>query len=183
MRWLLLVVALSAQACVATAPILPPPPPVAPAPASLQGLAIHVHRLVTPAESAQDAWDYQHMPGYTSGLRAEVAAALQAAGYTVVIDRRQPHDAIAVVQGDFREPSGVATLSLTDLEGRRLATVSAPILPDGEYGYLQAHAAAELVDALAREAGHVTSRLDAGRAPLTVARDAPSEPMIRSESR
>lgn len=132
----------------------PPPPPVERAPTELQGLAIHVHRLATPAQNEQDEWDYHNMPGYTRYLRGELVHQLQRAGYTVVVGRDQPRDCVAVVQATWpHDAPATATLVMHTTEGVPIATVSVevPVMPD-DYGveHLEAHGAVELVHALSR---------------------------------
>ena len=130
-------------------PVDTPPPPVQPAPDGLKVMAIHVHQHKTPAETAQDEWDYHNMPGLTAELRRAVIMQLQRAGYTVVVDRMQPHDVVAVVQADWpNDHDGTATLVLENA-GQPIATFSAriPIIgtpPRTEH--LEATAAVYLVD-------------------------------------
>lgn len=146
--------ALVLAGCQTPWPVETPPPPVQPAPPALQGIAIHVHQHVTPPETEQDRWDYHNMPGLTGGLRQAVVTQLQRAGYTVVVDRHQPHDAVALIQADWPyDRDGTATLVLSDGDGERIATFSARIPFLGEaprIEHLEADAAVFLVDAISR---------------------------------
>lgn len=140
-------------ACHTPWPVDTPPPPVQPAPPLLHGIAIHVHQHVTPPQTEQDRWDYHNMPGLTGELRRAVVIQLQRAGYTVVVDRHQPHDAVALIQADWPyEREGTATLVLNRGD-ERIATFSAPIPFIGEpprIEHLEADAAVSLVDAITR---------------------------------
>lgn len=134
-------------------PVDSPPPPVVAAPSALRSIAIHVHQLASPPESAQDEWDYHHMPGYTGELRRALVEQLQRAGYTVVVDRRQPHDAVAVVQATWpNDRAGTATLVISARE-ETVAILSAAIPFVGEpprIEHLEGDAAVALVHAVSR---------------------------------
>jgi hypothetical protein len=130
-----------------------PPPPVQPAPQELASVAIHVHQLVSPPTSEQDRWDYHHMPGLTGELRSAFTQQLEQAGYTVVVDRRIPHDVLALIQAEWPvERPGTASLVLT-ARGETIARFSESIPILGEpprTEYLEADAAVSLVDAMSR---------------------------------
>jgi hypothetical protein len=142
-------------------PTRPPPAAVAPVPAALSGISIHVHRLASPVENDDDRYDYSHMPGYTDGMRAALSTALAQAGYKVVLDRRTPADIVAVVYEELSSPypedeprrEGVATVALRDRFGNVLDRLSAPVPMVGQ-GYdseaLDDHAAAALIEAMGR---------------------------------
>ena len=146
---------LVATGCSPPWPVDRPPPPVAAAPRELRSIAIHVHELASPPKSAQDEWDYHNMPGYTAELRRALVAQLQRAGYTVVVDRRQPHDAVAVVQATWPDDgAGTATLVISRRD-EPVVIVSAAIPFVGEpprIEHLEGDAAVALVHAISRSA-------------------------------
>lgn len=136
------------------APVVkPPPPPVSQAPRELAALAIHVHQLASPPESAYDEFDYKHMSGLTGGLREAFQVALVRAGYTVIVDRRGERDVEAKIQATWpNDAPGVATLTL-EADGKVIEQVSAvlPLLVGSPYGeHLEEHGAVALVEAMAR---------------------------------
>lgn len=146
---------LAAVGCSPPPPVKPPPPPVSQAPRELAALAIHVHQLRSPPESAYDEYDYKHMSGLTNGLRDAFQVALVRAGYTVIVDRRGERDVEAKIQATWpNDAPGVATLTL-EADGKVIEQVSAvlPLLAGSTYGeHLEEHGAVALVEAMARSA-------------------------------
>jgi hypothetical protein len=153
--WLraLLLASLLSTGCSQPWPVDTPPPPVAAAPVALRSIAIHVHQLASPPESAQDAWDYHHMPGYTAELRRALVEQLQRAGYTVVVDRNQPYDAVAVVQATWPSHRAGTATAVISAQGETVAILSAAIPFVGEpprIEHLEGDAAVALVHAVSR---------------------------------
>lgn len=152
-----LFLALPLAGCSTSPPPKPPPPPIQPAPPEQSWLAVHVHQLVSPPETPEDQDEYKNMSGYTSILRTAFSGALQKAGYTVVVGRKNPRDLVAKIQATWPlDTHGVATLLLLDgSSGRPVQQLSA-LIPaekhDSSTIYLEEHAAVELVNALSRSA-------------------------------
>lgn len=158
-------------------PPKPPPPTVERAPAELAALAIHVHRLVSPPETPEDEWDYQHMSGLTRGLRQAFQLALTRAGYRVVVDRRDPRDLVATLHADWpHDRPGVATLKIS-ARGQVVEQLSTEIPIVGEAPrtqHLEEHAAVSLVHALnASQAVRAFASHRAKLQPLQIAEPAP----------
>jgi hypothetical protein len=136
-----------------------PPPPPRPPPAvthvapELGALRVHVHRLVTPAETPQDDDEYHHMSGLTHTLRSAFEVVLARAGYTVVLGRHDPRDVEAQIVASWdNERSGVATLTL-EAGGRVIAQISGVVPRDTsrEHGeWYMEEGAASLVEAMTR---------------------------------
>jgi hypothetical protein len=134
-------------------PAKPPAPSVEPAPTTLRVLRIYVHQMATPAENAQDEWDYHHTPGYTTDLRDAFRLALTRAGYTTVVSRHAPSDLTALVEATWpSDRAGVATLTLTSgPEVVDQLSVEIPVLGTTPYMvHLEDHAAVSLVRLLNR---------------------------------
>jgi hypothetical protein len=152
-RALLSLVCLGTSACGSSYPVEPPLPPIEPAPRDVAKLTVHVHALVAPPETPQDEWEYHHMSGLTGQLRSAFQSELQAAGYTVIVDRHREADLVATIDADWPvEQPGVATLTLTD-GGRTVERLSTAIRLLGtppETRYLKNEAAQALVRAMSR---------------------------------
>jgi hypothetical protein len=150
------------------------------APAQLATLSIHVHRLITPPQTPEDHWDYEHMSGLTRGLREAFQVALIHAGYRLVVGRREPRDLVATVQADWpHERAGVASLTLT-AQGKVVDQLSAVIPIIGKpprTTHLDEHAAVNLVHALNASAPVAEyARNRTAPAPVKIAQPPPSEP-------
>lgn len=147
-----LVLLLLAAAC-STPPPPRPPPAVTHVAPELGALRVHVHRLVTPAETPQDEDEYHHMSGLTRQLRSAFEVVLARAGYTVVLRRHDPRDLVAQIVANWdNERSGVATLTL-ESGGRVIAQISGVVPRDTSrpYGdWYMEEGAASLVEAMTR---------------------------------
>ena len=156
----------TASACSNLPAVEPPPPAVARAPDEIARLAVHVFQMAQPPTTAQDEWDYHHMPGYTAELRRRFQTELQQAGFTVIVDRATPADLLATIQSEIpASTNGVATLVLSR-EGRIVDRISVPVRVSGEppktvhlvgeaaVRQVEAMSASAKVAAVARELSH-----------------------------